>query len=305
MNRRRFIGAAAGALGLAMSRAVIAASESTPFVAVPLDEDVFIITGGAVNVTVVRNDDALLLINGGAATDARALGEFLTARFDGRPVRVLFNTDWHAPNVGLNESVGSGGGAIVAHENTRLWLGTDVSVQWEDRVYKRLPAVARPNKSFYTKDQMPFGRHTVLYGYLGQAHTDGDIYVFLPEANVLVAGDVVTVGNYPVLDYSTGGWIGGIAAATKTLLGVGTATTQIVPGVGPAQTHAHLQAQSDMLNTVRDRVVRMLKQGLGADEMIAAAPTREFDATWGNPDIFLGNIYPGLWGHARELGGVI
>jgi hypothetical protein len=71
------------------------------------------------------------------------------------------------------------------------------------------------------------------------------------------------------------------------------------------QPKAHLQAQSEMLNTVRDRLVKMLKQGLGSDEIIAAQPTKEFDAAWGRPDTFLKNVYAGLWGHARELGGVI
>ena len=50
------------------------------------------------------------------------------------------------------------------------------------------------------------------------AHTDGDIYVFFPQQNVLVAGDVLSVGQYPILDYVTGGWIGGLQNANQALL---------------------------------------------------------------------------------------
>ena len=39
--------------------------------------------------------------------------------------------------------------------------------------------------------------------------------------------------------------------------------------------------------------------------MLAAAPTKEFDAKWGDPTLFITSAYPGMWGHARELGGII
>jgi hypothetical protein len=45
-----------------------------------------------------------------------------------------------------------------------------------------------------------------------------------------------------------------------------------------------------------------MKQGFGASDIIAAAPTQEFDAQFGDPALFLKNMYPGLWAHARELG---
>ena len=38
---------------------------------------------------------------------------------------------------------------------------------------------------------------------------------------------------------------------------------------------------------------------------LAAAPTKEFDAKWGNPELFITNAYPGLWGHVREVGGIV
>ena len=48
---------------------------------------------------------------------------------------------------------------------------------------------------------MTMGRERIEFAPLGQAHTYGDIYVFFPESNVLVAGDVLTVGTYPIADY--------------------------------------------------------------------------------------------------------
>ena len=50
---------------------------------------------------------------------------------------------------------------------------------------------------------MTAGAERIEYGHLGQAHTDGDIYVFFRGSNVLVAGDAMTVGEYPIADYTT------------------------------------------------------------------------------------------------------
>ena len=55
---------------------------------------------------------------------------------------------------------------------------------------------------------MNFGAEPIEYGYLMQAHTDGDIYVYFPGPNILMAGGVAGGNCYPVLDFDTGGWIG-------------------------------------------------------------------------------------------------
>ncbi len=138
-----------------------------------------------------------------------------------------------------------------------------------------------------------------------QAHTDGDIYVYFPGPNILAAGDVVSVGSYPIVDYTTGGWLGGMVEGQKTLLKVTNADTRIVPGNGPVMSHADLEAENQMLATLKDRFAKLMKQGLGPKEMIAAAPTKDFDDKWGNPELFIELSYRGMWGHVRELGGIV
>jgi hypothetical protein len=48
-----------------------------------------------------------------------------------------------------------------------------------------------------------------------------------------------------------------------------------------------------------------MKKGMSASAMMAAAPTKEFDSRWGNPEQFIANAYPGLWNHVREIGGIL
>ena len=40
------------------------------------------------------------------------------------------------------------GARIVAHENTKLWLGADFEVEWEGRKYEPRPKHAWPNDTF-------------------------------------------------------------------------------------------------------------------------------------------------------------
>ena len=52
-------------------------------------------------------------------------------------------------------------------------------VEWQKRTYKPMPQQALPTKTFYTTGSMTVGSERLEYGHLGQAHTDGDIYVLL------------------------------------------------------------------------------------------------------------------------------
>jgi len=275
------------------------------FAAVPLSDSLVQVTGGPVNIVVLVQPEGLLLVNGGPKAQAPALKSFLAARFPGKPVKVVFNTDWHPQNTGFNETAAAEGAKILAHENTKQWMTTTIHCKWREQTFAPAPKAALPTETFYTTGELTFGQQKVTYGYLGPAHTDGDIYVYFPTPNVLVAGDVVTSGSYPILDYTTGGWIGGMANAAGTLVGLAKEDTRIVPAAGPILARADLVAESDMLSAMRDKLVKMMKSGMGAQDIITAAPTKEFDARWGSPERFMHNVYQGLWWHVRDLGGVI
>jgi glyoxylase-like metal-dependent hydrolase (beta-lactamase superfamily II) len=263
------------------------------------------VSGAGGNVVVIAGDDGAVLVNGGLREHATELSKTVTRLAGGKPVRFLFNTDWHTEHSGSNELQGLAGAQIIAHENTKQYLGADIFVDWQHKTYKALPKVALPTRTSYTADKMTFGRERIEFGPLGQAHTDGDIYVFLPDANVLVAGDVLTVGTYPIADYVSGGWLGGLMTATKTLLDLTNAQTRVIPGSGPVQTQEDLKVQHEMLVTLRERLHQMMRKGMGTRDMHAAGATKEFEERCGDPSLFLTVTYRGMWLHVRELGGIV
>jgi cyclase len=300
-TRRRILKAtlatAAGvALGVPFEPAAAAQGPGAAADVERLSDDLFVIRrSGEANVIAQTGRDGVVLVDGGSRAGASALMQAVANLPGGGPVQTLFNTHWHPEQTGANELVGQSGRAIVAQENTRLWLATDVTWPWSGQRFTRLAKAAQPNKTFYTTGQLETG---VRYGYIPDAaHTDGDLYVFFPKQNVLAIGDVASGAGWPVVDWVTGGWIGGIVGGLQRLQTLADADTRIVPARGPVLTLADLQAQSQMFGTIYDRLTQMLNRGKGPSEAVAARPTQEFDAKMGNPDEFVRRAFESLWAY--------
>jgi cyclase len=218
----------------------------------------------------------------------------------------VFNTHWHLESTGANDAMAKAGAKLVSHVSTQLWMTQEIIHDWEKKVFPPRAKEAQPTETFYTTGKTMFGAEPVEYGLMAVAHTDGDIYVHFPQSNVLVVGDVIQAGKLPVLDFTTGGWIGGMQAAQSTVLRLANDTTKIVPATGPVMTKAEVQASLDIVTKLRDQLVKLVKSGKGPQDLIDGKAVKEFEGQLaGDPDVFLFTAYRGIWAHARELGGVL
>ena len=302
-TRRQILkGAIGGAAGIVLGapvRRLMAAAPQAPSPAagvLRLTDDLFVVTlPGESNVVAQTGADGVVLVDGGSARSTDALRQAITALPRGGPVHTIFNTHWHPEQTGSNEQLGQAGTTIIAHENTRLWLTTDVTWPWNGQRFKRLPKMAQPNKTFYTTGALDTG---VRYGYIPDAaHTDGDLYVYFEQQNVLAVGDAVSGQGWPVVDYTTGGWIGGIVGGLQRLQTIANEDTRIVPGRGPVLGLKDLKTQYEMYATVYDRLTQLLNKGRGPGEAVAAQPTKEFDSQMGNGDEFVRRAFESLWAY--------
>ena len=306
-DRREFLAAAlAGAAGISLARGSVsrafAKAPPAALTITKITDKISLVSGAGANVTVLTGPDSLLLVDGGLKERSPELLKFVSDQTGIRRVDTLFNTCWRPEHTGSNETLGKAGVKIVAHENTKLWLSTTFDVPWEGKSYAPVAKAALPNETFYDVGTANFASEPVQYGWLPRARTDGDIYVSVPGQKVLAAGDVLSTGAYPILDYRTGGWLGGMVDASKTLLALTDKDTRIIPGKGPARTRDDVQAQYDMVSTIKDRMIEMIRKGLSPDDMLAAGVTKEFDEAWGDPRMFVHNAYQGLWAHVVEIG---
>jgi glyoxylase-like metal-dependent hydrolase (beta-lactamase superfamily II) len=296
LDRRQVLTGVGGLLaGLTLPRA--ASAQQTGSVA--LNGRVSLVTAGRTNVVALAAPDGLVLVDSGAADLTTQL--IATLQPLGGRVNTVFNTHFHTEHTGGNEAMRQAGAAIVAHENTRLWMATPIWLPAEDRYRPPRPKGAHPTRTFYTEGSIQAGGERIDYGYLIEAHTSGDIYVFFRDSNVLAVGDVASPARDPELDYLTGAWIGGRADGLTRLVELANADTKIVPGVGPVMTRAQLQAERDMMKTIYDRTVDRVREGDSARDMFDAGVLKGLPRTLTDPHRFLYDLQKGLWAHHNKL----
>jgi cyclase len=290
-------GLAAGLAGLAIGPKPLRAQGIEPF---DVAAGMTLLRGAGGNILVLATDDGKIVVDSGAAAHRDAVLGAL-GDLPGGPVSALFNTHWHLDQVGNNEALGSAGATIFAHEKTRIRVTTGYYVPTEDRYEDPLPAPARPTETFHTDGTTSIGGRKVEYGYLIEAHTDGDIYVAFPDLNVIAVGDVISPENDPVFDWFGGGWLGGRVDALAKLLEMSDAGTRFVPSYGRPVGRAEVQAEHETMLRFFDLMVERIRLGESAEDILAAGVLDQVGRTFEDPGKLLYDVHKGFWAHHNKL----
>ena len=162
-----------------------------------------------------------------------------------------------------------------------------------------MPAGAIPTEVLSANRKLTLNGASIELKPYQPAHTDSDLSVSFTEPDILHTGDTYWNGVYPFIDYSTGGSIDGMIAASDANLAASTDSTIIIPGHGkPVSNKSELTAFRDMLVDIRDKVAALKKAGRPLPETVAAKPTADHDAKWGqfviDPAFFTKLVYEGV-----------
>ncbi len=227
------------------------------------------------------------MIDGGRAANAEALLAAVRNATGAARIHTLVNTHWHADQVGANEAVGRAGGAIVAHEKTKLLLSNAVysAVGVSGRV-AALPQTARPSKTVRLNGTLEFPAQDIQYGYMPAAHTDGDIYIHVPKLNLLAAGGVVSAEEWPLIDYKNGAWLGGRVRAVEALADLVTPDTRVVAATGRMMTGKEIVRQRDMYQKLFSTMIGYLNKGFGPEDAARENPLKEYEKEFGDAKQF-------------------
>ena len=277
--------------------------DTDPITVVKLTDSLNVLMGPGGNIAVLTGDDGVIQIDSGVPSRAADIAKAIAA-LSPKPVTTLINTHWHFDHTGGNASVGKTGARIIAQTNTRKRLSTEQTIEFLKMVVPPSPAVALPTLTF--DDTLTFyanGEEMAL-AHVKPAHTDTDIHIRFQRANVLHAGDLLFNGFYPAIDYSSGGWIGGMITASEQIIQNTDAKTRIIPGHGPLASRADVTRFRDMLQTVQTRIEARIKAGDTLEAIVAAKPTADLDAQWGKGlftgDQFTTIVYMGLVRHSQR-----
>lgn len=160
------------------------------------------------------------------------------------PISIVVDTHWHWDHAFGNSAFRPA--SIWGHLRTaeRLRSGGEAS---RAELIEELPDLAEdfrsvvidpPDHTFTDRATVMVGDRTVELAFHGRAHTDADITVFVPDAKVLFAGDLLENGSPPSFgDSYPIEW----PDAVERLLPL--ATGAVVPGHGAVGDHAFVVAQ--------------------------------------------------------------
>jgi len=192
-----------------------------------------------VNVGVVAGSDGVLVVDTrGTRRQGEALHDQVRRLVPHLPVRWVVNTHQHFDHTFGN--VAFDGATIHAHENAAAGLEAAADrvrrlCREEDpddplnRQVLETP-LRRPDATFASVGTIDLGDRYVEMFYPGRGHTDGDVLVRLPDADVVFAGDLVEESAPPAYgeDSFPLDWPGSLDVA----IGVLTPRTRVVPGHG-------------------------------------------------------------------------
>lgn len=251
----------------------------------------FVLQGAGCNVVAMPGPEGALLVDGGLAENAEALLRAAYAVTGNDRVHTLINTHWHPEQTGANALVGRAGGTIFAHEKTRMYEAKPVYSALFDGRLKPLPEEGLPTRTTRAEGVLEFAGRRVDYGYLPAAHTDGDLYVHLPELDALAVGGVLSAEHWPLLDYRNGAWLGGRVRAVERLAALVAPSTRVVPADGKLMTGRDVVRQRDLYQELFVTMIGYMNKGFGAEDAVAANPLARYAAEFGDAAAFLDGAY--------------
>jgi cyclase len=249
------------------------------------------------NVLAIVGDNGVLLVDSGYPQFVPKYREVLGAFSHGGPITHVINTHWHDDHSEGNKLFGADGALIVAHSNAREMLMHDNKINVVRTILDQpaFPPAALPVVTFDDRIELYFGNERLELIHASPAHTAGDVAVILRTSNVVHTGDVFLPAAYPFADVDNGGNFDGVITFCRDILARVDRDTIIVPGHGATATYDELASYIEMLEDVRGRIVKLIEGGATLAQVVAAQPTKEYDAKYGNPTTyFLDRAYKSL-----------
>jgi glyoxylase-like metal-dependent hydrolase (beta-lactamase superfamily II) len=264
-------------------------------------------TGGT-NVTVMVGQDGAMVVDTGVEAEAAQVVDVVNRlgnrqqRLDPRQkvIQTIINTSGAADHIGGNGVVREGGGVLMAgnaafdqnfNPGAGVWAHQNVATAMLAPGADGKPAVAQkywPTQN-RTEDlySLTYNGEPVQVIHPRNATSDGDLMVLFRTSNVLVAGNVLDMNSYPLIDTKRGGTIDGELVALNRILELAVPAefeeggTIVVPGHGHLCDQGEVTAYRNLITQIRDRIQYYKNQGKTLAQVLELKPTLESDHRFG------------------------
>lgn len=283
-----------GALIFLASTSLSAKETEVKITTINVNNGVYMLMGQGGNIGLSVGDDGIFMIDDQFAPLSKKIKDAIS-KISNKPLKFVINTHWHFDHTGGNENFGKDGAVIVSHNNVRKRMSKEGFIKAFNKTIPASPKVALPVITFNDEIKFHFNDEEIEVLHQENAHTDGDSIIFFKSSNVVHTGDIYFNGFYPFIDSSSEGSIDGVIKSVNYIISRTNDQTKIIPGHGKLSNKKELIAYRDTVVTLRDRMVKLIKEGKTLDEVLAMKPNADLDDTWGkgflNPETFLKILY--------------
>jgi glyoxylase-like metal-dependent hydrolase (beta-lactamase superfamily II) len=233
---------------------------------------------GDPNSGAIVGDDGVLVVDA-QATPVMAQEVIARVRkVTDRPIRYLLLSHYHA--VRVLGAAAYEGATVLASDATRALIAERGRQDMESeigrfprlfRAAESIPGLTWPQVTFPQRMSVWLGRREVRLMHLGRGHTAGDVVAYVPDANVVFAGDLV---EYRSSCYCGDAHFSDWPATLDRLAALN--ADALVPGRGAALASAAKAAEGiamtrDFLSTLFDSVQASVARGRSLKEAFDAA----------------------------------
>lgn len=260
-----------------------------------LGPNIMVFSTATGNVVASVGKDGVLLVGTPSVASTSQISHVLAARTRS-PVRYVVIAPTDPSHSEGDAGWGRRGAFVAMQENALGRLGGHVM-----GATRPLPSrfiqlgVDRPRISFSDVLSFDINGEAIHVVHQPAAYSDADSIVHFHVANLVYLGEVFPGDGYPEIDVAQKGNLEGLI---KILSSWTDSSLRVVPARGNVTDGAAVKAFLDMVTTVRDRVRHLIDAGQTEQQVLAAQPTKDFDAQWGHgripPRTFIHEIYLSL-----------
>jgi cyclase len=241
-----------------------------------LKPDVYWTQGGAGgNTGIIIGKDGVIVVD--AKTTPASAKDMLAeiAKITPKPVTTVILT--HSDGDHVNGLAAFPAGlTIISQENCKKEMEASVSSR------NPAPQDRLPTKTVATKENVTINGVKLALLHYTNAHTSGDLMVYLPEQKIVFTGDIIATNQpYTLIHAEKNGSSEGWIQTVKGLSGLNADT--YVPGHGELQTKAEVQQRLAKVQARREEIKKLVAQGKSLDQVKQALGETDTPAAPGAP----------------------